>query len=137
MQVKTLLAFDDYVPSGVAQTFSSTELMETLGRCDGLCLHAIVDDVVVAGTFDLWIEHSANGHTYVQRSSAPGTAGNGDISMGAISIGGMYQKMWSDAAFSNASQPAGPLLPYLRLRLQLGGARAHVVVVATLRDGTV
>jgi hypothetical protein len=132
-------AFDDYIATGLIAV-SSTELMEVMGRCDQLALHAIVDDVSTAGKFDLFVESSADGRTWVQRNRQATTFGHGDISFASISAGGgPYEGMWSDGALQipNTGSPGieiGPLMPYVRFRIQLAGGAAHVVVDATMRD---
>src|SRR4051794_23516694 len=136
MHHRVIRAFDDYIPIG-AVAFSSTELQEVLGRCDQLAVHAVIEDVVTNGRFDLFVETSADGKNWIQRNGQATTFGNGDITLASITTGGTpYESMWSDgalqrSAFTNAS---GPLMPYVRFRIQLGGGSGHVAVLATLRD---
>jgi hypothetical protein len=133
----TITAFDDYIAAGTVASITSTELNEVLGRCDQLALHATIDDVDTGGKFDLFVETSANGRQWFQRNGQATTFGNGDISLPTISAGGgPYEAMWSDAALQRATvtNAFGPLMPYVRFRIQLAGGSAHVVVEATLRD---
>src|SRR5262249_31205559 len=96
----TLCVYDDYVGHNIV-TLCSTMLFSLMGRSDRLALHAIVDDVSLTGTnpgtFDLFVEGSADGQNWVQRNGAATTIGHGDISLTGIGTTGT-QAMWSDGA---------------------------------------
>ena len=131
MRRRVIRAFDDYIAPG-ATVMSSNALNEILGEGDQLSLHAIIDNIIVAGTFDCFLEHSSDGRNWIQRNGAASTAGNGDISVATISVGSGYSKMWSDGAIGTTNA-TGPILPFVRLRIQLGAGSAHVAVHASLR----
>ncbi|HVY46097.1 MAG TPA: hypothetical protein VHB21_09470 [Minicystis sp.] len=138
MRKKTLCAFEDYLPAGL-RAHTSEALAEILGQGDQLALHAAIDNIVPAGTntvkFDVFVEHCADGCSWVQRKSGATTVGNGDISLSwAPAAVADTHVMWSDACMVAGTPDVGPLLPYVRLRVQVTAASAHVTIHATLRD---
>ena len=129
-----LTVFDDHIGTSVSQAYTSTEFDAVLGQADHLAVFAVIDNVLSAGRFDLFVEESSDGRNFVQRNGGITGPGGGDITINPIALGGgPYVMMFSDACVG-LTTPSGALFPFVRFRIQLNGGGAHVIVHATLRD---
>jgi hypothetical protein len=130
-----LTVFDDHIGTGVMQAYTSTEFDAVLGQADHLAIFAVIDNVLMGGSFDLFVEQSADGRNFLQRNGAGAGAGFGDITIASIATGAAspFIKMYSDGCIG-ISSASSSFLPFVRFRIQLGGGGAHVAVHVTLRD---
>jgi hypothetical protein len=133
------LVFDDVVlPDTVS--FTDARWDAPLGRCDQFAMMAVVSEISGAGTgtFDAWIDETLDTVTWQTRILCSGGtshfAGTGDVTIGSISAGNTYVKMYADACRGTSrygSVVAGPLGPRVRLALLVGtlGARVRIHAV--------
>lgn len=136
MRRANFLAFDEYVPAGatsLAPQFTTAELNTKLAQFDQLAIQVVIDNVTGSpiGSFDLYIEHSADGRNFVPVKSVanPPPPGSGDVSFGAGLSGGINVR-WG------AHDGDQPLLGHARFRMFFSNSStaAHVRVFVTQRD---
>ena len=133
MRRANFVAFDEFLPQGTSAStpvFTSAELNAKLAQFDQLAIMVAIDNVSAAASFDLFIEHSADGRHFLAlktNSSAP--TGPGDIDIATLATNATNVK-WG---YHNGD---APLLNYVRFRMYFGSSStaAHVRVFVTQRD---
>lgn len=131
MRRSNFTAFNEFLPLGTTSTtpaYTSAELNNKLAHFDQLALQVIIDNVsgTSVGTFDLFVEHSADGRNFVALT----TGATGDVhtatSLSTTSVNLAYGKI----------DGTTPLLGYVRFRMQFSNTTtaAHVHVLTTQRD---
>jgi hypothetical protein len=141
------LAFDEVISAagGAAQVYTAATLDQRLAAQDQIGFQVVIDNVSGSPSFDLWVEHSPDGRTWLQHTDLAQTfpptetAGKGDItfSSGSLASGTTYSRMYSNAVLGLSkvgSGGYGPLLSNVRLSMKLSTGEAHVKVYATLRN---
>jgi hypothetical protein len=131
MRRSNLSVFNEFITQTASPFYTSSELNARLAQYDQLAIQVVLDNVTASGgTFDLWVEHSADGRNWLTSNpagSAYGT-GTGDVTKGSLSSGGTF------VAYGY-NLPTSPLLGYVRFRMSLNTATsAHVHVLVTQRD---
>src|SRR3989442_1438140 len=102
MRQHITVVFDEFIPSGAGVVYTSQEFNRLLGQHDQISVKCVIDNVSASGAFDLWIEHSSDGRTWLARNDTaqtyppPNTAGTGDITLAALSTTAPTVKMFSD-----------------------------------------
>ncbi|MFO0759494.1 MAG: hypothetical protein U0359_23585 [Byssovorax sp.] len=106
----------------------------------------MIDNVAGSPAFDLWVEHSPDGRTWLQLNDInqtfppPASAGSGDVSFtaGSLAANTTYTRMYSNATLGTTKVGVlgncGPLLSNARLSMKLSTGEAHVKVYAVLRN---
>jgi uncharacterized protein CbrC (UPF0167 family) len=141
------LAFDEIISAagGAAQVYTAATLNQRLAMHNQIGFQAVIDNVSGTPSFDLWVEHSPDGRTWLQHTDSAqafppsGSVGSGDItySAGTLVANTTYTRMYSNAVlgFSKVGAGAsGPLLSNVRLSMKLSTGEAHVKVYAVLRN---
>jgi hypothetical protein len=140
--------FEEFVPP-TTTTYTNSPLNPLLGGAGSIALHAFVDNVVAAGTLDIFLEESADDRLFVQRNSlvlgTTAASTTGDLSF-TVATGGTYQLVWADPCDAPTNQvvytggatsprdlTGTPLLPFVRLRIVSGSAGCRVKIIASLR----
>jgi hypothetical protein len=129
-----LMIFDDYIAAGTTGAvymYTPDVLNDILGSYDVIACEAIIDKVSVsgAGSFRLYLQHSANNRNFVYSdftTTAPGTA---DLSLPSLST--------TTVNFGTTSyQGTYPLLGNVRFAIQFGESTtaAHVKLFVVQRD---
>jgi hypothetical protein len=135
VQRQSFVVFDDYVqgtsPNGT-HAFCSTGFYESLAAFDHLSLELWIEQLSGTGTFDLFLEHSADGltETFVTYNGLAVAQGNGDISL---------PNHLDVTLVHVASASLGGAIPFLataRLRMFFGGTGTAglVRIIAHQRD---
>jgi hypothetical protein len=161
MRQNALTVFDEFVPPS-ATTYTPTSLNPTLGGQDQLGLQAVIDNVTGTGGVDIFVEHSGDGRSWIQRNcmalgNTPNAAATvGDIEVNPTVTGGSYNLFWADDgvgvnAISSLNGSTGlvkfvpatstykdttgtPFLAFVRLRIVTGTSTScHIKIFATLR----
>jgi hypothetical protein len=145
MRRDQLLAFDEIISSG-ATAYTPATLNQRLAAHEQIGIQVVIDNVAGTPSFDLWIEHSPDGRTWlpyaeIAQSFPPSmSVGAGDISFSSGSLGtnATYSRMYSAAALGvnrmNVAGAPGPLLSNVRLSMKLGTGEAHVKAYVVLRN---
>lgn len=114
--------FDDLVSPGATTFYTSSTTQQALGDYDQLAIQAVIDNVDVAGTFTLSIQHSADGENWVNKNATP------EINAKAIATAAVTNIVGADTG-------ATPTLGFVRFAFSIATAsRAHVKLYATLRN---
>ncbi|HEY2848518.1 MAG TPA: hypothetical protein VGI97_01475 [Gemmatimonadaceae bacterium] len=85
----TMEVFNDYVPTSTgtaaSAVFTGAQHNATLGRHNGLGVHVVIDTLTIgtSGSMLLFIDHSADGKNWIQRSKTDNsyTSTDADISI--------------------------------------------------------
>jgi hypothetical protein len=110
--------YDNYV-TGTQSVYSDTALSELLGSVDHLALIGFVDGVTgTSPTLTVQSEHSFDGARWMNRNATPEINNWGPLSPGSNNV----------VPFSDGSALTKPILPRVRLRIQLGGTSPAGVV---------
>src|ERR1051326_2165470 len=90
--------FEEFVPP-TTTTYTNAQLNPLLGGAASIAFHVLVDNVVAAGSVNIFVEESADDRMFVQRNSlilGTGAASTtGDMSL-TVAQGGTYQLVWAD-----------------------------------------
>lgn len=133
MRRASFVAFDEFLPQGSGAStpvFTSAELNAKLAQFDQLAIMVAIDNVSVAASFDLFIEHSADGRNFLAlKTNSTTPTGAGDINIATLATNAANVK-WG---YHNGDTP---MLNYVRFRMYFGSAStsAHVRVFVTQRD---
>lgn len=146
MRRDNFLAFDEVISAsgGAALVYTSATFNERLAANNQIGFQVVIDDVAGTPAFDVWVEHSPDGRTWLQYSDTsqtfppPANPGSGDISFsgGSLTSNTTYTRMYSNAVLGLSKVGAsgnGPLLSHVRLSMKLSTGEAHVKVYAVLR----
>ena len=135
MRRRNQLVFDEVIP---AQTGQSRRYSPRSNQFDWLpgefelasAIFVLVDEAVVATTFELFIEHSADGKTWVPKNA---TGATGDVQV-SVSTGTTNPGWGSDPGI--LVNPPTPFLGFVRFRMYFQAivATGHVKVYVTQRD---
>lgn len=113
--------FNEYV-SGAGPFYTSQKHNDMLGKDDQLSIQAVVDDVDIAGTVTVQIQHSADGRNFVNKATAA------EINAATLQTNKANTATGQDNG-------ASPSLAFVRLAVSLATTtRAHVKLHVTTRD---
>jgi hypothetical protein len=146
MRRDNFLAFDEMISAaaGPTQVYTAAAFNQRLATHNQIGFQVVIDNVTSTPAFDLWVEHSPDGRTWLQHSDMtqtfpPPATAPGDISFAAASLtaGNTYTRMYSNAVLGIGKVSvgaSGPLLSNVRLSMKLSTGAAHVKVYAVLRN---
>jgi hypothetical protein len=133
MRRRNELIFDELTgATSAAPAYTSDKFSLMLGEFDQLAIHVVIDKLSasVASNFELFIEHSADGRTWLAKN-APATPGDVQI---AVALVNTTYFGWGSDPGSLVAIPT-PFLGHVRLRMYFTVAvTAHVKVYVTQRD---
>lgn len=150
MRHSTFTVFDEFLPKGTISTapvYTGAQFNTQLGRNNQLAVHIVADNLTLDTSTPrnllCYVEHSADGRLWMQRSNQANTyaSSDADLALAMATNAKTIQQMWSDAAQGKSTnngtaQAAGPLLGFVRLKLFFddSGVAGHVRVNVTQRD---
>jgi hypothetical protein len=149
LKKQNFVVFDEFVPLGTTSTkpaYTGAQHDAQLGLHDRIAIYAMIDNLTVnaTGKFCLFVEESADGKTWLQRTRADAPNGVVDANIALTLTSGsttFAEGAWSDACLGLSKGTGtlncnGPLLGFVRFKMffDQNNNAGHVRVCVTQRD---